>query len=79
MQVTTSPSTTGFKNDAGRRTDLHDAEGDTLTPPSAVLKAAQRTKSAEVMKVKGGHFDVYLEHFEVVSDGELKFLKRHLG
>jgi pimeloyl-ACP methyl ester carboxylesterase len=55
------------------------AEGDTVTPPSAALKAAQRTKGAEVMKVKGGHFDVYLEHLEVVSDGELKFLKRHLG
>ena len=55
------------------------AEDDTVTPPSAALKAAERTKRAEVMKVKGGHFDVYLKFFEEVSDRELEFLKRYLS
>ncbi len=55
------------------------AEDDAVTPPGAVLRAAERTKRAEVMKVKGGHFDVYLRFFDEASDRELEFLRRYLG
>ena len=55
------------------------AEDDAVTPPGAALRAAERTKRAEVMRVKGGHFDVYSKHFEEASNRELEFLRRYLG
>lgn len=54
------------------------AEKDTVTPPSAAFKAAEKTKEAEVMSVGCGHFGVYLDFFEETSTLELEFLKRHL-
>lgn len=53
------------------------AEKDTVTPPNSTIKAAERTKEAEVMKVNCGHFDVYLEFFEETSKAELEFLKKN--
>lgn len=55
------------------------AEKDTVTPPGAAMRAAERTREAEVMKVNCGHFGVYLEFFEETSNRELEFLKKNLG
>ncbi|MEM0204033.1 MAG: alpha/beta hydrolase [Archaeoglobaceae archaeon] len=55
------------------------AENDVITPASATFKAVERTREAELMTLKCGHFDVYLDFFEESSNRELEFLKKHLG
>ncbi|MCS7144215.1 MAG: alpha/beta hydrolase [Archaeoglobaceae archaeon] len=55
------------------------AENDTVTPSEAAFKAVEKTKEAEVMSLKCGHFGVYIDFFEESSEKELEFLKKHLG
>ncbi|MEM0215714.1 MAG: alpha/beta hydrolase [Archaeoglobaceae archaeon] len=55
------------------------AENDTVTPASAAFKAVEKTKEAEVMNLKCGHFGVYIDFFEESSNREFEFLNKHLG
>jgi hypothetical protein len=54
------------------------AERDVITPPEPALRAAEMTENAEVLKVDGGHFDVYLDLFEFCAEKEMEFLRKHL-
>ncbi len=55
------------------------AENDAVTPAKATFMAVRRTREAEVMSLRCGHFDVYLDFFDETSNRELEFLKKNLG
>ncbi len=52
---------------------------DRITPPNSALKAAEKTRDAEVVTLHCDHFDVYLDLFEYCVEMEMKFLKRTLS
>lgn len=55
------------------------AEKDSLIPPAAVIKTAERIKNPTVLKLSVGHFDVYFNNtFERVVTAEIEFLKKNL-
>ncbi len=54
-------------------------EHDTLTPPEPARKAAERAPRGEFRLHPYGHFDFYFdEAFQVTSDEQVAFLRRHL-
>jgi len=54
-------------------------DADTITPPAAAVRAAERAPSGELLRVSGGHYAVYEGNgFEQTVTGELTFLDRHL-
>jgi len=60
-------------------------EKDSLCPAQTTLKAARKTKNAEVFKIDGGHFDPYKnlkgfpDHFEECMKVQMDFLSKTLG
>ncbi|GGK61456.1 alpha/beta hydrolase [Nocardia camponoti] len=51
------------------------AANDSITPPAATRKAAERTKHAVVKEYPIGHFDVYFDdHFELAVRDQTEFL-----
>jgi len=55
------------------------AENDSLNPAKAVEKCASKCKSATIISLPVGHFEVYFgDSFEKVSEMEAKFLAREL-
>ncbi len=55
-------------------------EADRITPADVTRKAAARCRSAEVVGLRGGHFDAYLgEAFEQAVEAEARFLRAQLA
>ncbi|MGS0764617.1 alpha/beta hydrolase [Syntrophomonas curvata] len=56
------------------------AEQDSLIPRRKVEQTASRLSSAELLRLTGGHFEVYFDQcFEYAVEKELAFLTEHLG
>ncbi len=56
------------------------ADGDSVCPPEAMVRAAARMANARLVRLPGGHFDVYAgDVFEQVVRLESEFLAQHLS
>jgi uncharacterized protein len=55
-------------------------EQDSVAPAGPTIRAAERARTAELIRYPIGHFDIYVgDGFERSSSDQLAFLRRHLG
>jgi hypothetical protein len=51
---------------------------DGVTPPRPAIRAAQRARRGELVRLPGGHYEAFLSGYERALEALLSFFQRHL-
>lgn len=54
------------------------ATRDTMVPSAPIRRLAQQAPNTELRTFHGGHFEVFVDHFDEVIKSQLAFLRRNL-